>query len=90
MVCRCGCGQPIKRGRVFVNKLHQLDWMASGGAREIGALQPLEAKAEGGRVAGAIALKSGRLREAGIKGGARARKIAEQWRARRKPRRRLP
>lgn len=70
----------MRRGRVFVNKEHQLDWMAAGGAREIGALQPIEAKQEGGRVAGQLALDSGRLAQASRKGGRRAREIAKHWR----------
>jgi hypothetical protein len=81
MKCRCGCGEPVRGKRVFVDKVHQLNWMAAGGAREIGALQPLEAKKLGGQVAGRIAAESGRLPEAARKGGARAREIAARWRA---------
>jgi hypothetical protein len=80
-LCRCGCGESVRGKRVFVNKEHQLRWMHAGGAREIGALQPLEAKAEGGKTAGAAAAASGRLKEASRKGAARAREIAERFRA---------
>jgi hypothetical protein len=31
-ICRCGCGDPVKGRRVFVNKEHQLAWMLRGGA----------------------------------------------------------
>lgn len=82
--CKCGCGQDVRRGRVFVDKEHQLTWMHAGGAREIAALQPLEDKQRGGRVAGEQALKSGRLIEAAAKGGARSREIAASVRARAK------
>jgi hypothetical protein len=70
----------VKKGRVFVDKKLQLAWMNDGGAREIGALQPIEAKARGGEIAGQQALSSGRLLEAAYKGGARAHEIAEEFR----------
>jgi hypothetical protein len=73
----------VKPGRVFVSKPHQLDWMHAGGGREIGALQPPEAKAEGGRTAGRLAADSGALAERGLLGAQRAREIAEEWRRRR-------
>lgn len=81
MQCKCGCGQTVRRGRVFVDKEHQLTWMSAGGAREIAALQPIEDKQRGGRVAGEQAAKAGRLMEAAAKGGARSREIAEAVRA---------
>jgi hypothetical protein len=81
--CRCGCDEPIKRGRKFVNKEHQLEWMLSGGAKEMNELQSLEAKARGGIVAGHQAAANGRLHDAAIRGGARAREIAERFRERR-------
>ena len=62
--CKCGCGQVVKGRRVFVNKEHQLAWMVAGGAREMNALLPDEARARGGHVAGTIAFNSGRLKEA--------------------------
>lgn len=71
----------MKSGRVFLDKAHQLDWMQAGGAREIGALQPLEAKAEGGRTAGRQAADSGALAERGQLGAQRARELAEEWRS---------
>jgi len=66
-----------------VDKEHQLDWMLAGGARDIGAMQPPDARAEGGRTAGRQRAMSGDLLEAGRKGAERARAIAEEWRARR-------
>jgi hypothetical protein len=68
---------------VFVNKEHQLDWMVAGGAREIGALTPPEARSRGGVRAGAQARDSGRLQEASVLGGQRSREIAERARRRR-------
>jgi hypothetical protein len=66
----------VKRKRVFVNKEHQLQWMRAGGARDLNALQPLEAKERGGYAAGTQAAATGRLYEAAKKGGARSREIA--------------
>lgn len=83
MDCKCGCGQHISGRRVFVNKEHQLDWMLAGGAREIGALEPPEARRRGGEVAGRQASESGRLADAGLKGAERAREIAVEYRRRR-------
>jgi len=82
-VCKCGCGSPVKRGRAFVDKVHQLAWMDAGGARQMNALQPLEAKIKGGSVAGQEANESGRLRQASLRGAARSREIAERYRAQR-------
>jgi len=65
---------------VFVNKAHQLDWMAAGGARELNALVPIEAKRRGGQIAGPLALESGTLARASAKGARRARQIAREWR----------
>jgi general stress protein YciG len=78
--CRCGCGQTVTGRRVFVDKEHQLDWMRAGGARELNALQPVEAKALGGSITGREAHRSGRLAEAAKKGGQRSREIAERHR----------
>ncbi len=78
--CRCGCGESVSGKRVFVNKEHQLTWMAAGGAREIGALEPPEARARGGHVAGTILRDTGQLADAGRKGGQKAKEIAERWR----------
>lgn len=83
MDCKCGCGQPVKRNRAFVNKEHQLEWMSAGGAKEIGALQPIESKRLGGQIAGTRMARSGALAQAGRKGAARAREIAAEWRAKR-------
>jgi len=55
--------------------------MHAGGAREIAALQPIEDKQRGGRIAGARAAQSGRLADAAAKGGARSREIAEELKA---------
>ncbi len=79
--CKCGCRQVVKGKRVFVNKEHHLQWMVSGGASQMNALQPNEAKERGGRIAGAKAHESGRLKEAAQKGGARSREIAEEFHA---------
>jgi len=73
----------VKGRRVFVNKEHQLAWMAAGGAKLMNDLQPIEAKQLGGRITGQQALESGRLAEAARKGGAKSREIAEAWRAKR-------
>lgn len=78
--CKCGCRQGVSGKRVFVNKEHQLQWMAAGGAGELNALQPLEAKERGGHTSGARALESGRLADASKKGGAKSREIAEKFR----------
>jgi len=59
---------------------HQLEWMIAGGAREMNALQPIEAKEKGGSVAGKQAAETGRLREASLKGAARLREIAARYR----------
>ncbi len=80
--CKCGCGGAVKGKRVFLNKEHQLAWMAAGGAAEIGALQPLEAKALGGAKAGRMSVENGKLAEASKKGAERAREIANEFRAR--------
>ncbi len=79
--CRCGCGVGLKGARKFVDKEHQLRWMVAGGAREIGALQPHEAKVKGGTVVGHEAAASGRLRVASTKGATRTREIAADFRA---------
>jgi len=79
--CQCGCGEAVKSGRVFANKEHQLKWMTNGGARELNALLPLEARVKGGETAGQDALASGRLLSAAQKGGARSREIAQNVRA---------
>ena len=83
--CKCGCGTCTTGRRVFVNKEHQLEWMVAGGAREIGALEPAEARSRGGARAGADARDSGRLRKASVLGGARSREIGERVRQRRRP-----
>lgn len=77
--CKCGCGEPVKKGRVFVNKEHQLAWMIDGGASQMNALMPDEARVLGGKITGTHAAESGRLREAGLKGAARSREIAERF-----------
>jgi hypothetical protein len=83
MECKCGCGEQVKGNRKFVNKEHQMEWMVSGGAREIGALMPIEARQAGGRTAGSAQAASGALAEAGRRGAERAREIAADWRRRR-------
>jgi len=80
MECGCGCGAGVKGKRVFVNKEHQLAWMVAGGAREIGALQPLESKRLGGQIAGRAGVESGSLTRAGLKGAQRSREIADEFR----------
>lgn len=81
--CKCGCGEPVKGSRIFVNKEHQLTWMNAGGAREINALLPREVRVRSGEKMGHIAAESGRLLEAAQKGGAKSREIAERLRAKR-------
>jgi hypothetical protein len=83
MECKCGCEQLVASRRVFVNKAHQLEWMLAGGAREIGALEPPEARARGGMVAGRMTADSGKLAAAGKLGGQRAREIAVELRRKR-------
>lgn len=34
-ICRCGCGTLLSAGRKFVNHSHQVQWMKSGGGREL-------------------------------------------------------
>lgn len=80
--CKCGCGASVPRRRTFVNKSHQLAWMYAGGAREMNALLPDEVRERGGRTTGRRAAASGRLRDAGAKGAARSREIAEEFRRR--------
>lgn len=82
MDCRCGCGQPVGRRRVFVNKEHQLRWLAEGGARELNALQPIEAKALGGATSGKNAAASGRLDEIRPKAVEAVREITARFRSR--------
>lgn len=84
MVCRCGCGQAVPRGRkAFVSKEHQLEWMAAGGAVELNAKLPEEARRRGGTAAGHAVAASGQLAKAGRKGAARSAQIAADWRQRR-------
>jgi hypothetical protein len=78
--CKCGCGAIVRRRRTFVNKSHQLLWMAAGGAKEMNALLPDEVRERGGRTTVRRAAASGRLREAGVKGAARSREIADEFR----------
>lgn len=80
--CKCGCGSPISKRRVFLNKAHHLAWMYAGGAREMNALLPDEVRQRGGQTTGREAHNSGRLKEAARKGGARSREIAAEVRAR--------
>lgn len=75
-LCKCGCGSPISRRKVFVDKVHQLQWMRHGGAKQLNALQPIDAKERGGHISGTRAAESGRLAEAAKLGGAKAREIA--------------
>jgi general stress protein YciG len=82
-LCKCGCGLAVPRSnRAFVDKSHQLDWMAAGGAAEMNEMQPIEAKRLGGHVAGSEARDSGRLADAGLKGAERAAEITREWKAR--------
>lgn len=81
--CKCGCGESVKAGRVFVNKEHQLTWMNAGGATEINALLPREVRVRSGKKMGRIAADSGRLLAAAQKGGAKSHEIAAQMRAKR-------
>lgn len=78
--CKCGCGETVKGKRVFVNKEHQLAWMHAGGASEMNALMPDDARVLGGQIAGKHAAETGRLQEAGKLGAQRSREIAEAFR----------
>ncbi len=77
-----GCGEAVKRGRTFVNKEHQLEWMVSGGASEMNALQPIEDKAKGGAISGRAAADSRRLKDMAELGAQKSREIADYFRAR--------
>lgn len=79
--CKCGCGQLVKGRRVFVNKEHQLEWMAAGGARELNALQPIDAKVQGGQTAGNLLANSGHLDEIRPKALEKVKQITERFRA---------
>lgn len=84
MECMCGCGQQVPKGnKSFVNRMHQWEWMEAGGAAQIGALQPLEAKQDGGRRAGAQARDSGRLADMAEKGREQQARMYEEWKQRR-------
>jgi hypothetical protein len=78
--CLCGCGETIKSRRVFVDKEHQLAWMVAGGASQLNALQPLEAKSRGGHTTGSAAARSGRLLDASRKGAEKSKAIAQSFR----------
>jgi hypothetical protein len=54
--------------------------MNAGGAKEIGALQPIEAKQLGGHVAGTMGVKTGNQAKAARRGGERSREIAAEYR----------
>ena len=82
MDCRCGCGEAVRGRRAFVNKEHQLRWLSSGGARELNALQPIEAKALGGSTSGKKAAASGRLDEMRPKAVEAVREITARFRSR--------
>lgn len=58
MKCGCGCEQSVMADRKFVNREHYRAWLVAGGAREIGALQPSEAKRRGGGIAGRAGRKA--------------------------------
>ena len=73
----------MKGRRVFANKEHQLAWMLTGGAREIGLLQPIESKRLGGHIAGRAGAESGALARAALKGAERSRQIAAEFQRRR-------
>ena len=79
--CKCGCGQQTKGRKVFVNREHMLNWMNRGGAGQMNAQQPREAKARGGHTAGTQTVASGRLEAMSQKGAARNREIAAQFHA---------
>jgi hypothetical protein len=82
MDCRCGCGEQVGRRRAFVNKMHQLRWLATGGAKELKALQSVAAKARGGVTSGKNAAESGRLDEIRPKAAVAVREITARFRSR--------
>jgi hypothetical protein len=71
----------VSKGRVFLNKEHQLRWLNTGGAAELNALLPEDVRIRGGLTAGAAAAQSGRLATASKLGATRVREIAEKFRA---------
>jgi len=83
MTCKCGCGEPVKRGRTFVNREHQLDWMYAGGASQMNAMQPIEGKIRGGATSGQQAAAAGRIQEVGVRAAQEAREFAARYRAKR-------
>jgi hypothetical protein len=78
--CKCGCGEKVTDSKRYVDKAHQIAHLLAGEASRLNKQQPVEAKAKGGSVAGTLAVQSGRLADAGQKGAARAREIAQQVR----------
>jgi hypothetical protein len=81
--CKCGCGEPVKGRRVFVNREYHLDWMYAGGASQMNALQPIEAKIKGGATAGQQAAESGRVNAAWERSAELSREFAAEYRAKR-------
>lgn len=81
-LCKCGCGETVGKGRTFVNKEHHLEWMVSGGAREMNALLPDEVRIRGGQTSGRRAQESGRLLEADKKGAEASKEITRRFRER--------
>jgi hypothetical protein len=82
MDCKCGCGHKVTGRRVFVDKEHQLEWMVAGGAKELNALVPIEAKSKGGRTAARNSVQDGRWAQARQLGPKRAMEIAAAFRQR--------
>ncbi len=80
-LCKCGCGMAVIGKRVFVNKEHQLEWMVKGGAKAMNALQPVAAKAKGGKITGNQAVANGRLAAASKLGAEKSRAIAAKFKA---------
>lgn len=78
--CRCGFGAVVRKGRVFLNKEHQIRWLNAGGAAELNALLPAEVRVRGGRTAGVADLESGRLAKASKLGAAKVQAIARRVR----------
>jgi hypothetical protein len=80
--CKCGCGEPVKGRRKFVNKEHQMAWMLNGGARQLNAMLSDEVRQRGGTTAGSRPQNIARLNEIRPAANERATAIANEVRNR--------
>ena len=86
MACKCGCGEATRGSRKFVSKEHQITWMLNGGGREMGALQPIEARRQAGVTSGNRPENKHRLEVLRPYANERARQMEAQARAKFDPR----